>query len=169
MSRKPLTKDVQISKTLSYLLRHGAVKEGLYITQGKKIKIFFFLLLLFKHTFQIDGYAKIEDILKYKTFKGRFSQEDIINVVQNCPKQRYALKYEDLDDQTASAHNKQLILIRANQGHSLENVELSLEEVTDPNLLPNCIHGTYLKCWDSIKKQVKVDLKQYNLFNKLSQ
>ena len=34
MSRKPYSKDVQISKTLSYLLRHGAVKEKLPITAG---------------------------------------------------------------------------------------------------------------------------------------
>ena len=34
MSRKAVSKEVQISKTLSYLLRHGAVKEGLEISQG---------------------------------------------------------------------------------------------------------------------------------------
>jgi RNA:NAD 2'-phosphotransferase (TPT1/KptA family) len=33
------SKDVQISKTLSYLLRHGAEKEGLQMTKGSKMFI----------------------------------------------------------------------------------------------------------------------------------
>ena len=34
MSRKPVSKEVDISKTLSYLLRHGAVKEGIEMNKG---------------------------------------------------------------------------------------------------------------------------------------
>jgi RNA:NAD 2'-phosphotransferase (TPT1/KptA family) len=34
MSRRIISKEVQISKTLSYLLRHGAVNEGIEISQG---------------------------------------------------------------------------------------------------------------------------------------
>ena len=33
-TRHPVSKDVQYSKTMSYLLRHGAEKEGLKMTKG---------------------------------------------------------------------------------------------------------------------------------------
>jgi 2'-phosphotransferase len=103
-----------------------------------------------------DGYVKLDDILKYKGFKSiRITQDDVLDVVNNCPKQRFNIKYETLDNnRAAAASSKQLILIRASQGHSLNNVEIDLEEINDPATIENCIHGTYHRHWPSIKAKV---------------
>eukprot|EP00479_Gromia_sphaerica_P000732 TRINITY_DN10894_c0_g1_i1.p1 TRINITY_DN10894_c0_g1~~TRINITY_DN10894_c0_g1_i1.p1 ORF type:complete len:102 (+),score=13.37 TRINITY_DN10894_c0_g1_i1:142-447(+) len=44
--------------------------------------------------------------------------------------------------------------IRANQGHSISSVktEALLTKIHDPKLFPLCVHGTYMKHWDSIKR-----------------
>ncbi|CAE8607804.1 unnamed protein product, partial [Polarella glacialis] len=47
------------------------------------------------------------------------------------------------------------LLIRANQGHTMKVVEddLLLELVTDPSMVQDCVHGTYLVHWPFIKSQ----------------
>eukprot|EP00088_Acartia_fossae_P003878 TRINITY_DN11668_c0_g1_i1.p1 TRINITY_DN11668_c0_g1~~TRINITY_DN11668_c0_g1_i1.p1 ORF type:complete len:207 (-),score=27.56 TRINITY_DN11668_c0_g1_i1:39-659(-) len=86
------------------------------------------------------GFLPVADVLKHRRFKG-FSVENVINVVETCSKQRFTLKTE----------NDQL-LIRANQGHSIKTVEVEMEEITEPELFPKVIHGTYYKSWDAIRK-----------------
>ncbi|XP_018017777.1 tRNA 2'-phosphotransferase 1-like isoform X2 [Hyalella azteca] len=66
----------------------------------------------------------------------------IKNIVLSCPKQRFALKEEE---------NK--LYIRANQGHSLKNVQVDLEELTSSTIPEILIHGTYEQYWSSIKSQ----------------
>ena len=83
----------------------------------------------------------------------RISEGDVINVVNNCSKQRFNIQYESVDS-NASASNSQVIFIRASQGHSLSNVEMELDEITNANAIQNCIHGTYHRFWDSIKNKV---------------
>ncbi len=45
--------------------------------------------------------------------------------------------------------------IRATQGHTIKTVDESelLEKIIDPETYPVLVHGTYLKFWDSIKKE----------------
>ena len=57
----------------------------------------------------------------------RITQDDFISVVNNCPKQRFAIKYEPLMNNNSASAAKQLIFIRASQGHSLNTVEIDLE------------------------------------------
>ncbi len=57
-------KDVQFSKTMTYLLRHGAIKEDLNISQ--------------------DGFVKLDDLLDHKTLKNA-TKEELIKIVQNYP------------------------------------------------------------------------------------
>ncbi|KAG7167212.1 tRNA 2'-phosphotransferase 1-like [Homarus americanus] len=71
MTRKT---DVKVSKTLSWLLRHGAEKEGLTLGPG--------------------GWAKVDEVLKTSSFK-KIDLEKIKEVVANCPKKRFALKDDD--------------------------------------------------------------------------
>ncbi|KAK8739936.1 hypothetical protein OTU49_003274 [Cherax quadricarinatus] len=66
--------DVRISKALSWLLRHGAEKEGLILGTG--------------------GWAKLEDVLRKPTFK-KVKVDKVKEIVANCPKQRFALKEEN--------------------------------------------------------------------------
>ncbi|XP_042862520.1 tRNA 2'-phosphotransferase 1-like isoform X2 [Penaeus japonicus] len=62
---------VKVSKALSWLLRHGAAKEGLELLPG--------------------GWAKLDDVLKRPKFK-RVTLQDIKEIVASCPKQRFGLK-----------------------------------------------------------------------------
>ncbi|XP_045605907.1 tRNA 2'-phosphotransferase 1 isoform X1 [Procambarus clarkii] len=66
--------DVRLSKTLTWLLRHGAEKEGL--------------------TISTEGWANLEDVLKRPNFK-KVGIDKVKEIVANCPKQRFALKEEN--------------------------------------------------------------------------
>jgi len=117
---------VTLSKFLSYLLRHGAEKEGLVIG--------------------IDGYAKVADILAMpQARKSRYTLEQVRTVVDNNDKKRFALK------QDAGAW-----LIRANQGHTDQRiVDLELTPITSADQLPAglAVHGTYYDAWKTIKTE----------------
>ncbi|EFA77897.1 hypothetical protein PPL_09397 [Heterostelium album PN500] len=63
--------DVAISKTLSYLLRHGAVKEGLTISN--------------------DGFVKVNDVLNHKQMRG-VTLEKLREIVDTNDKKRYHLE-----------------------------------------------------------------------------
>lgn len=83
-------KDVWLSKRLSWLLRHGATKEGFVLEQG--------------------GFLNVSDVLKHKSFR-QYSLSDIERVVANNDKKRFSLRTKPGTDQ---------IQICANQGHSVE-------------------------------------------------
>jgi len=111
---------IQLSKTMSYLLRHGAEKEQLKISE--------------------DGYVLMEDLLSHRQCK-RFTVEDVHWVVKNNDKQRFRIKEENEKE-----------YIRANQGHSMKQVEVEMEPILDASKYPVVVHGTYFKNWNSIKK-----------------
>ena len=92
-------------------------------------------------TFLDGGYLPVADVLKHKRFTG-FSRTDVEEVVKNCDKQRYALAVGD-DGQ---------LLIRANQGHSIKNVDVDMEEITNPDDAQKVIHGTNFKAWNGIQQ-----------------
>lgn len=113
----------QLSKALTYILRHGAQKHGL--------------------TVRPDGYVDLLDVMNVPVIKGhRPTMETIKQVVQNCPKQRFSLKFSD-----------GRWTIRANQGHTIQGVtNEALEALVCPDDYPIVIHGTYMKFWDSIRR-----------------
>ena len=127
----PIGKDVQFSKAMTYLLRHGAIKEGLNIDQ--------------------DGFIKLDDLLAHRTLS-RASKEELIQIVQNCPKQRFSIK-SIKDD----SDNKEIFYIRANQGHSIEELEIQMKEINDLDKIEECLHGTYYKAWNIIKNEVRLE------------
>ena len=57
-----------MSRTLTYLLRHGAKKEGLEITN--------------------DGYISVPELLYYPKLKN-YDESKLLQIVKNCPKQRF--------------------------------------------------------------------------------
>lgn len=121
----------KLSKTMCYLLRHGAEKEGI--------------------TMNGDGFVDINNLLEHKDMK-QFSVKQIIKVVEKCPKQRFFINIQ------RNSKGKEEIFIRANQGHSIENVKIDMSEilVNTPSLEEyknNVYHGTYYKCWDKIKEE----------------
>ncbi|XP_069501199.1 tRNA 2'-phosphotransferase 1 isoform X2 [Ambystoma mexicanum] len=116
--------DVRLSKTLSFILRHGAAKVGLQLGS--------------------DGFLYVDDILALPQCRA-YTTADVLRVVENNNKQRYAVRSHPADGK---------LQIRANQGHSLQVTDLDLTLLTTDDTLPeNAIHGTYLRHWPSIKSR----------------
>ncbi|CAG8566938.1 15079_t:CDS:10, partial [Acaulospora colombiana] len=88
---------VRLSKLLSNILRHSALKEGIKIRD--------------------DGYVNVEELMGHPKFAGK-TFKDIQFVVDNNDKQRFTLIQEIQD-------GVPVWLIRANQGHSIESKGLS--------------------------------------------
>ncbi|KAK3235475.1 hypothetical protein CYMTET_54325 [Cymbomonas tetramitiformis] len=88
-----------------------------------------------------DGFCKVSDILSMRQFS-RWNIKDVEVVVRDNEKQRFTL-----------AEENGIAWIRANQGHSLRQVdeELLLSAVTVPQDIPLCVHGTYRKFWEAIR------------------
>jgi 2'-phosphotransferase len=152
--------DVQLSKSLSWLLRHTAPSLGLHPTS--------------------DGYISVDEILsldhpRFRRGKdAKYTVQDVRRVVENNDKQRFRLEYislsagdtastdlhkRDFNDESSKTNDADLkdnltLCIRANQGHSYKNIiqcdklltPLTADELSDPNL--TIIHGTTRKAWE---------------------
>lgn len=118
-------KDVRLSKSLSYALRHGANKMGLHLNP--------------------DGFMYVEDVLAHAQFRP-YSLEDVERIVANNNKQRFKLR-PHLEDGR--------LQIRANQGHSVQVVDLDLKPILAGSADCPCeaVHGSYLRNWTSIRSQ----------------
>ncbi|XP_073842342.1 tRNA 2'-phosphotransferase [Musca autumnalis] len=122
-TRKPPSNDVRLSKKLSWLLRHGLKKEGFQI--------------------QSDGFIKVEDLLKHPNYCRDFNMATLEKIVQQDAKQRYTIRKNPMGYWE----------IRANQGHSLEEIESDkcLQLIKDVQEVPLAVHGTYYRHWQNIK------------------
>uniref|UniRef100_A0A9J8ANP9 2'-phosphotransferase n=1 Tax=Cyprinus carpio carpio TaxID=630221 RepID=A0A9J8ANP9_CYPCA len=120
-----MKRDVRLSKSLSYALRHGANKMGLQMNS--------------------DGFVFVEDLLAHQQFRS-FSPEDVKRVVDTNNKQRFKLCHHPEDGR---------LQIRANQGHSVQVTDLELRAVAldDPDYPREAVHGSYMKHWPSIHSQ----------------
>lgn len=81
---------MRLSKSLTYVLRHGASKMGLQMNS--------------------DGFVFVEELLGHQQFRS-FTLEDVERVVATDDKQRFKLCNPTEDGR---------LLIRANQGHSVQ-------------------------------------------------
>jgi len=112
---------VNVSKSMSYILRHGAEKEKVNISK--------------------DGFVLVSDLLRHPLFKN-VTMDNIVDIVNTNDKQRFFMEQREQDG---------LYHIRANQGHSLKQVdELELRKLEHPDEVPMVIHGTFKKHFDSI-------------------
>lgn len=112
---------MKLSKALSYALRHGALKLGLPMGA--------------------DGFVPLHGLLQLPQFRS-FSIEDVQRVVDANEKQRFTLRPGDPSTG---------LLIRANQGHSLQVPDLELMPLETLQALPQVlVHGTFWKHWPSI-------------------
>ncbi|KAI5369520.1 Putative phosphotransferase KptA/Tpt1, RNA 2'-phosphotransferase domain-containing protein [Septoria linicola] len=131
----PLPRNVQVSKKIAWLLRHGAEKEGLQLDSS--------------------GFINVEDVLQNRNVKSlKITFEELQACVQDNDKQRFAMVPVLQSDPSAAAEeqtqqtplpssNPRDYLIRANQGHSLRvESEALLQPITEENLPQNAIHGT---------------------------
>lgn len=114
----PKSKDVQISKFMSFLLRHGL--------NERNIKM------------QADGYIHIDDLMNQPEMKDT-TIEDVRLIVQNSDKQRYAINENELGIfiRANQGHSKEV-------GDKIADNKL-LTEIKEA--LPVCVHGTDRKAW----------------------
>ncbi|XP_030372820.1 tRNA 2'-phosphotransferase 1 [Scaptodrosophila lebanonensis] len=115
----------QLDKQLTWLLRHGAQKEGLAIGE--------------------DGFVAVADILQHPMFED-LSLTSLKQIVASDNKQRYTLRR----NQQNTAYE-----IRANQGHSLPVVqaEASLQRILEASEVPMAVHGIYYRNWKRIMNE----------------
>lgn len=148
-SRGPLPRSVQVSKKLSWLLRHGAEKEGLKL--------------------DAQGYLNLQDVLNNRNLRSlKVTFDEIVEAVRDNDKQRFTMiprtaaghestppemgGSKGLDGQTPLPSTEpQDYLIRANQGHSLKvESEDLLKPITKDNMPEAAIHGTTHAAWPKI-------------------
>jgi len=135
-----LPREVQVSKKLSGLLRHGAEKEGLKLGDG--------------------GYVSVVDVLNSRSIKPlKVTFEELRNIVNDNDKQRFSLiPITDSPSTSISPPNIELddskaahFLIRANQGHTLKVDSANLlTPITQDNVPPLVVHGTTRRAWPLI-------------------
>ncbi|AET39056.1 tRNA 2'-phosphotransferase Ecym_3590 [Eremothecium cymbalariae DBVPG len=110
-------RDILISKALSYLLRHHAVRENLPI--------------------DLNGYVLVKDILTHNRLKThKCTVQDIRRIVESNDKRRFHIKVSEEGEES----------ICATQGHSIPHIVPSndlLERISTIEQLPTqLIHGT---------------------------
>ncbi|KAK5701040.1 tRNA 2'-phosphotransferase [Elasticomyces elasticus] len=134
--RGPLPRDVQASKKISWLLRHGAEKEGLTLGAG--------------------GFLSVQDVLSNRNIRSlKVTFDELRAIVQDNDKQRFTMIHKDSLDAAESTSNTdgnvqqpsvpsdkpQDYLIRANQGHSLKvEDEGLLTPITAENVPSVAVH-----------------------------
>ncbi|KAF9328047.1 hypothetical protein BG006_008733 [Podila minutissima] len=118
---------VQLSKALSWLLRHNAESQGIAIRP--------------------DGYCLLSDVMAHSKFK-KFTVADVMDVVETNDKKRFEVMEEVMEDKEGVVTKT---YIRAVQGHSIKAVEdLGLEALTNLAQIPTVIHGTVFSKWNLI-------------------
>ncbi|KAL7682291.1 putative phosphotransferase KptA/Tpt1 [Plasmopara halstedii] len=114
--------EVRLSKALAYALRHGAQKLHLNMRPS--------------------GYVSLTELLSLPLFQS-FTEQQVEDVVRTNGKKRFAITTDE---------SGTVKFIRANQGHTLQLVQDKdlLTPIEDPYAVQKCVHGTYLKNWESI-------------------
>jgi putative RNA 2'-phosphotransferase len=118
------------------------------------VKISKFLSLVLRHqpekiglSLDESGWASVERLIEAsRKHRVEITLEELHNVVANDDKKRFSLSEDGL-------------LIRANQGHSIE-VELGYDPITPPEIL---YHGTAERFLNSIKQQGLVKGKRHHV------
>lgn len=97
-----------------------------------------------------DGYVKVVDLLKTDKLKDEdLNLAKLKELVATNAKQRYNLMSELTYD------GEEEWWIRANQGHSLKNIQLDMKPITALSDIPTgiAVHGTMLAAWNSIRSE----------------
>ncbi|KAJ3258430.1 hypothetical protein HK104_006989, partial [Borealophlyctis nickersoniae] len=88
-------------------------------------------------------------------------------IVRTNDKQRFNLITEivTVQNDDGTSVEKEVLYIRANQGHSLQTVEVAMDEITSPEDAPVVVHGTFGKFWPKIAREgLKVMNRQHMHF-----
>ncbi|KAG7444479.1 uncharacterized protein BT62DRAFT_981696 [Guyanagaster necrorhizus] len=123
--------EVRVSKTLSYILRHGAQNEGVPM--------------------RTDGYVNVTNLLEIPRLKAQSVDLPMLqSIVRADAKQRF-----DLICELDPTSNESVWWIRANQGHTMKTVKLELKPVLSVSDIPSgvAIHGTDIRAWEIISTE----------------
>ncbi|KAK1824946.1 tRNA 2'-phosphotransferase [Friedmanniomyces endolithicus] len=144
-NRAPLSRDVQVSKKISWLLRYGAEKEGLQLDS--------------------HGFLNVQDVLSNRNIRSlKVTFDKLREIVEGNDKQRFTASTPShaeadvesdstgLQQQLIPSNKPEDYLIRANQGHSLKLSDDSglLTPITAANLPAAAVHGTTHTAWPLI-------------------
>jgi len=114
-----------LERAITKLLRHTAEKQGL--------------------TVRPDGYVEVQRILELDFFHGVSVEEFLGAAIESqiTTKRRHQVMEEN-----------GALLVRAVQGHTIAAVrpDALMQEITDPDEVPICIHGTYEKAFEKIQQ-----------------
>jgi len=97
-----------------------------------------------------DGYVRVSDLLASPRLSSSHTPLELAalqRIVENDAKKRYML-LEGPDETAPMAGD--VWWIRANQGHSLQEVELDLKPILSAADIPVAVHGTNKTAWESI-------------------
>lgn len=112
----------RISKSMSWLLRHGAQKEGLSISS--------------------DGYVLVSDLLAHRNLVRMNVTRDLLDqIVQDDAKGRYQFDTSGTRIRATQGHSI-----------ALDDIEKDYSPLTADNLPPVVVHGTYSKNLESIQR-----------------
>ncbi|KAI5465743.1 KptA family-domain-containing protein [Mariannaea sp. PMI_226] len=130
------SRDVQISKALSRLLRHQAENANIQLDG--------------------EGYAPLDRVLTWGPLKSlNVTFQEVQQAVVSSDKQRFSLKPNPSTNPSLSTTSVEPAdyLIRANQGHSIKlDSEAHLSSITleEGNIPARVLHGTYFYFWPKI-------------------
>lgn len=113
----------KLSKSLSYILRHGAVDLGLKV--------------------DTSGYVLLQDVLQLPRLRGA-TRDDVVAVVRDNEKQRFHIRADDDGREWIRANQGHSLTVAS----QLDDDEM-LETLT--TALPVCLHGTTFTAWKSIE------------------
>lgn len=140
-----MPREVQVSKKISWLLRHGAAAEGLTLLPG--------------------GFLPCDLLLSNRKISSlKVSFDEVREIVRDNDKQRFTLVPASQVDPTTGAITEDVqetegdsssdpkeFLIRANQGHSLKvESDSLLKPITPENRPETAVHGTTHSAWPKI-------------------
>eukprot|EP00288_Rhodomonas_lens_P015594 CAMPEP_0177713800 /NCGR_PEP_ID=MMETSP0484_2-20121128/13129_1 /TAXON_ID=354590 /ORGANISM="Rhodomonas lens, Strain RHODO" /LENGTH=265 /DNA_ID=CAMNT_0019225707 /DNA_START=33 /DNA_END=830 /DNA_ORIENTATION=- len=114
---------IQLSKGMSWLLRHGALKAGVPMEK--------------------DGSVSMQDLLAGGRLNGKYTAEDVLLVIKHNDKQRFELigSAPNFRVRARQGHSQEV-------GSFVDTAALMTQITEAP---PVCVHGTYLRFWDAIK------------------
>jgi 2'-phosphotransferase len=159
-----ISREVQVSKKLSWLLRHGAEKEGLKLGPGGYINVEQVVSLASNSDIRRDIVNnKVTDASKLnsRSIKPlKVTMDELRNIVSENDKQRFSIiptteapsnSESSSISITINYNDPSHFLIRANQGHSIK-VDSSdlLTPITAENAPQAIVHGTTRRAWPLI-------------------
>eukprot|EP01055_Gregarina_sp_Pseudo9_P000234 Gregarina_sp_Pseudo_9__233@NODE_114_length_4196_cov_16_128699_g106_i0_p2_GENE_NODE_114_length_4196_cov_16_128699_g106_i0NODE_114_length_4196_cov_16_128699_g106_i0_p2_ORF_typecomplete_len316_score78_83PTS_2RNA/PF01885_16/1_5e58Pap_E4/PF02711_14/0_048Pap_E4/PF02711_14/6_6e03_NODE_114_length_4196_cov_16_128699_g106_i03111258 len=147
--------ETRTCKSLSYVLRHGALLKGLNMRSDGYVKVADLLRL---PEFRSLGFLSLTYIVKWN-MKRRFSLA--IQVDPNSDElmdinpDKFLKDDEDGEENWLNTCDPSKLYIRALQGHSINIIDKSslYVKVVKPSQIPTCVHGTYWEVWDRILQE----------------